>query len=208
MLHIRSNVPMRLTSSLARLLTWCACFIMDRCTCYHMPVGLYNIVMEHGVGTQCFHSNLCCGFDLVSFPLGCTLVQGLQLGTRLWFVDWIMDEIAPLSLRVGRSQKERQRGTEKWESSLESKQMWLTSSFSFGHHKRKRKTGENKKQRNAFAFQQKNLPLLAKTNWLAESVCSLPCSLCWPNQLIACCWLTTWHKTIFYSSLAWWCTLS
>jgi len=41
-------------------------------TCYHKPVGLYNIVIEQGVGTQRFRSNLCSGFDLVSFPLGRT----------------------------------------------------------------------------------------------------------------------------------------
>jgi len=89
MLHIRSNIPKRLTSSLARLFTRCACFVMNRYTCYHMPVGLYNIVIEHGVGTQRFRSNLCSGFDLVSFPLGRTSALGLlvELGTRLWFVD-------------------------------------------------------------------------------------------------------------------------
>jgi len=92
MLHIWSSIPTRLTSSLARLLTRCVCFVMVRYTCYHMPVGLYNIVIEHGVGTQRFRSNLCSGFDRVSFPSGHTLVPGLELGTRLWFVDWIMDE--------------------------------------------------------------------------------------------------------------------
>ena len=75
---------------------------MVRCTCYHMPIGLYNIVMEHGMGTQRFRSNLCSRFNLVSFPLGCTLVLGLELGTRLWFVDWVMDEIVPLSLPLMR----------------------------------------------------------------------------------------------------------
>ena len=43
--------PTRLTSSLARLLTRCACFVMVRCSCYHMPVGSDNIVTEHVVGT-------------------------------------------------------------------------------------------------------------------------------------------------------------
>ena len=97
MLHVWSNIPTRLTSWLARLLTRCACFIIVRYTCYHMPIGLYNIMIEHGVGTQRFRSNLCSGFDLVSFPLWCTLVPGLELGTRLWFVDWITDEIVLLS---------------------------------------------------------------------------------------------------------------
>jgi len=51
MLHVWSNIPTRSTSSLARLLTRCACFVMVRCKCYHMPVGLHNIVTEHGMGT-------------------------------------------------------------------------------------------------------------------------------------------------------------
>jgi len=40
----------------------------------------------------------CSGSNLASFPLGCTAVPGPELGTRLWFVDWITDETAPLSL--------------------------------------------------------------------------------------------------------------
>jgi len=56
---------------------------MNRYTCYDLPVGLYNIVIERGMGTQRFHSNLCSGFDLVSFPLGRTSALGLELGTRL-----------------------------------------------------------------------------------------------------------------------------
>jgi len=80
-LHVRSILPMRLTSSLARLLTRCACFVMVRCTCCHMPVGLYNVVVEHAVGTQLFRSTQCSGFDLVSFPLERTSVLGLELGT-------------------------------------------------------------------------------------------------------------------------------
>jgi len=70
---------------------------MVRYSYYHMPVGLYNIVIEHGVGTHRFRSTLCSGLDLVSFPLGRTSVLGLELGTRLWFVGWITDEIVPLS---------------------------------------------------------------------------------------------------------------
>jgi len=35
MLHVWSNVPTRSTSSLARLLTQWACFVMVRCFCYH-----------------------------------------------------------------------------------------------------------------------------------------------------------------------------
>jgi len=34
-LHVWSNVPTRSTSSLARLLTRCACFVMVRYSCYH-----------------------------------------------------------------------------------------------------------------------------------------------------------------------------
>jgi len=56
---------------------------MVRYSCYHMPVGLYNIVIEHGVGTHRFRSTLCSGLDLVSFPLGRTSILGLELGTRL-----------------------------------------------------------------------------------------------------------------------------
>ena len=37
-------------------------------------------------------------FNLASCSLGCTLVPGLELGSRLKFLGWIMDEIAPLSL--------------------------------------------------------------------------------------------------------------
>jgi len=57
-----------------------------RCFYYHMPVGLYAIVIEHGVGTHRFRSTLCSALDLVSFPLGRTSVLGLELGTRLPFV--------------------------------------------------------------------------------------------------------------------------
>jgi len=32
----------------------CACFVMVRCSCCHMPAGLHNIVMEHVVGTLIF----------------------------------------------------------------------------------------------------------------------------------------------------------
>jgi len=90
-------LPIRSTSSLARLLTRCACFVMVRCFCYHMPVGLYAIVIEHGVGTHRFCSTLFSAFDIVSFPLGRTSVLGLELGTRLPFVVWITGEIVPLS---------------------------------------------------------------------------------------------------------------
>ena len=76
-------LPTRSTSSLARLLTRRACFVMVRHSCYDMPVGLYNIVIEHVVGTQRFRSTLCSGLDLVSFPLGRTSVLGPELGTRL-----------------------------------------------------------------------------------------------------------------------------
>jgi len=80
-LHVLIECSNKIDISLARLITQCACFIMVRYTCYHKPIGLYNIVIEHGVGTQRFRSNLCSGFDPVSFPLGCTLVPGLELGT-------------------------------------------------------------------------------------------------------------------------------
>jgi len=93
-----SNTPTRSTSSLARLLTRCACFVMVRWFYYHMPVGMCAIVTEHGVGTHRFRSTLCSALDLVSFPLGRTSVLGLELGTRLPFVVWITDEIAPLSV--------------------------------------------------------------------------------------------------------------
>jgi len=82
-LHVSIECSNKIDISLARLLTRCAFFVMVRYSCYHKPVGLYNIVMEHGVGTQRFRSNLCSGFDLASFPLGRTLVPGLELGTRL-----------------------------------------------------------------------------------------------------------------------------
>jgi len=58
-------------------------FVMVRHSCYHMPVGLCNIMIEHGVGTQRFRSTLCSGLDLVSFPSVLTLALGLELGTRL-----------------------------------------------------------------------------------------------------------------------------
>jgi len=48
-------------------------------------------------GNSHFHSTLCSALDLVSFPSGRTSVLGLELGTRLRFVDWITGEIAPLS---------------------------------------------------------------------------------------------------------------
>jgi len=99
-LHVGSNAPTRLTFSLARLLARCECFVMVTHSCYHMPVWLCNIVIEHGVGTQRFCSNLCSGFHLVSFPLGRTSALGLELGTWLWCVDWITGEIAPLSAQT------------------------------------------------------------------------------------------------------------
>jgi len=49
-------------------------------------------------GNSHFCSTLCSALDLVSFPSGCTSVLGLELGTRLRFVDWITGEIVPLSL--------------------------------------------------------------------------------------------------------------
>jgi len=67
-------------------------------SCYHMPVGSHNVVIEHCVGTQSFYSTLYSGLDVVSFPSVRTSALGLELGTRLWFVDWITGEIAPLSI--------------------------------------------------------------------------------------------------------------
>jgi len=70
---------------------------MVTCSCYHMPVGLCSIVIEHVVRIQQFRSTLRSVLDLVSFPSGLTSVLGLELRTRLWFVDWITGEIVPLS---------------------------------------------------------------------------------------------------------------
>jgi len=55
---------------------------MVKCTCHHKPVGLHNIVMEHGVETHRFRSTLRSGLDLESFPSGGTLVLVQELGTR------------------------------------------------------------------------------------------------------------------------------
>jgi len=98
LLHVWSNAPTRSTSSLARLLARCACFVMVRFFCCHMPAGIYNIATERGVGTHRFRSTLCSALDRASFPLGRTSVLGLELGTRLPFVVWITGEIMPLSL--------------------------------------------------------------------------------------------------------------
>jgi len=49
-------------------------------------------------GKHHFVPILCSGSNLAFFPLGCTAVPGLELGTRLLFVDWITDEITPLSM--------------------------------------------------------------------------------------------------------------
>jgi len=54
LLHVLIRYSNKIDISLARLLTRCACFVMVRYSCYHMPVGLYNIVIEHAVGTQLF----------------------------------------------------------------------------------------------------------------------------------------------------------
>ena len=35
-----SNVPMRSTSSLSRLIAWCACFVIVTCSCYHKSAGV------------------------------------------------------------------------------------------------------------------------------------------------------------------------
>ena len=107
MLHIWSNIPTRSTSSLARLLARCACFIMVTCSCHHMPVGSCNIVTEHRVRTQRFRSTLRSGLDLVSFPSGRTSALGLELGTRLWFVGWITGEIALVPLSEGKKKQAR-----------------------------------------------------------------------------------------------------
>jgi len=48
-------------------------------------------------GNSHFRSTLCSALDLASFPSGQTSVLGLELRTRLRFVDWITGEIAPLS---------------------------------------------------------------------------------------------------------------
>jgi len=98
LLHVLIRYSNKIDISLARLLTWCACFVMVRNSCYHMPVGLYNIVIEHVAGTRRFRSTICSALDLVSFPWGRTSVLGLELGTQLWFVDWITGEIIPLSV--------------------------------------------------------------------------------------------------------------
>jgi len=82
-----SNVPTRLTSSLARLIARCTCFVIVMCSCCHTSTGTCTIVTEHGVGTQCFVPFLCSGFDLASLSLGCTAVPGLELGTRIGFLD-------------------------------------------------------------------------------------------------------------------------
>jgi len=92
-----SNVPTRPTSSLARLITWCTCFVIVTHCCYHKSVGMRNIVMQHIVETQLFVPFLCSGFDLASCSLGCTLVPGLELGAPLGFLDCITDEIGPVS---------------------------------------------------------------------------------------------------------------
>jgi len=51
-------------------------------------------------GNSHFRSTLCSALDLASFPSGRTSVLGLELGTRLWFLDWITGEITPLSLSL------------------------------------------------------------------------------------------------------------
>jgi len=56
-------------------------------------------------GNSHFRSTLCSALDLVSFPLGRTSVLGLELGTQLWFVDWITGEIVPLSPRKRKIKK-------------------------------------------------------------------------------------------------------
>jgi len=113
-LHVWSNAPTRSTSSLARLLTRCACFVMVRCFCYHMLVGLCAIATEHGVGTHRFRSTLCSAFNLVSFPLGRTSVLGLERGTRLPFALWITGEIVPLSQLKQNKPRHVHHETTKW----------------------------------------------------------------------------------------------
>jgi len=97
-LHVLIEYSNKIDISLARLITRCARFVMNRYTCYHMPVGLYNMVIEYGVGTYRFRSTLCSAFDIVSFPSGRTSALGLELGTQIWFVNWITGEIVPLSI--------------------------------------------------------------------------------------------------------------
>jgi len=65
-------------------------------------MGSHNIVTEHVVETQLFASTECFTFDLVSCSLGCTVIPGLKLASRLNFWGWITGEIVPLSLQTVR----------------------------------------------------------------------------------------------------------
>jgi len=65
---------------------------------YHQSVGMHNVMIEHVVETHHFVHFECSTLDLVCCSLGCTVVLGLKLGSRLEFLGWITGEIAPLSL--------------------------------------------------------------------------------------------------------------
>jgi len=97
-LHVASNIPMRSTSSLARLLTRCACFAIATCSCCHKSVGLHSIVTEHRVTTHHFvpFLHLCILFlgmhsSSRSRTRDTTLIRGLNHG---WNGSFIKMEIS------------------------------------------------------------------------------------------------------------------
>jgi len=97
-----STICNKIDISPARLITQCTSFIIVTSICYHKSMGSHNIVTEHVVETQLFASTECFTFDLVSCSLGCTVIPGLKLASRLNFWGWITGEIVPLSLQTVR----------------------------------------------------------------------------------------------------------
>jgi len=111
--------PTRSTSSLARLLTRCVCFVMVRCSCCHMPAGLHNIVTEHVVGTLTFpfHFVFRIGSCIFSFRAhisswagtrDATLIHGLNHGWNRTIVRDDNDDDSRSNTISNDSEKQKQ----------------------------------------------------------------------------------------------------
>jgi len=109
-LHVLSNIPTRLTSSLARLITRCAGFVIAMHSCYHKPAGMYNIVMANGMGTHHFVPFLCSRSDILFLGMhsssrsrtrDTTLIRGLNHGWNRTFITFVTTMLEPMETPTG-----------------------------------------------------------------------------------------------------------
>jgi len=94
------NIPTMSTSSLARLITWSACFVIVTCSCHHKSIGIHNIVTQHRVQFELnvsFPSHVpdsilhLCPWDHSSSrsrTRDTTRILGLNHGWNCTFVSW------------------------------------------------------------------------------------------------------------------------